>query len=133
AYSLLIENVILKMKAESPYHAFLFQGHVLDEKGEKLSKSKGNFVPVRELLDENSVDLIRLYLNWKSSPIDSINFAKSEMITRPYQILSTLYHMHVFYFQNANFDGYVFDNVETPKELQKAGHSLLKKQDRWLL
>ena len=41
--------------------------------------------------------------------------------------------MHVFYFQNANFDCYVFDSVETPKELQRAGHSLLRKQDRWLL
>ncbi|MFI5420040.1 MAG: class I tRNA ligase family protein, partial [Nitrososphaerales archaeon] len=125
AYSLLIENVILSKKAQSPYDSVLFKGHVLDEKGEKLSKSKGNFVPVRQLLEENSVDLIRLYLNWKSSPIDSINFAKSEMVTRPYQILSTLYHMHVFYFQNANFDCYVFDSVETPKELQRAGHSLL--------
>ena len=47
AYSLLIENVILRIKAQSPYKSFLFQGHVLDEKGEKLSKSKGNFVPVR--------------------------------------------------------------------------------------
>ena len=87
AYSLLIENVILSMKAQSPYDAFLFMGHVLDENGEKLSKSKGNFVPVRELLDANSVDLIRLYLNWKASPIDSINFSRAEMLTRPYQIL----------------------------------------------
>ncbi len=54
AYSLLIENVILSMKAQSPYRAFLFMGHVLDENGEKLSKSKGNFVPVRELLKATS-------------------------------------------------------------------------------
>jgi isoleucyl-tRNA synthetase len=133
AYSLLIENVILGMKAQSPYRSFLFQGHVLDERGEKLSKSKGNFVPVLQLLDENSVDLIRLYLNWKSSPIDSMNFARSEMITRPYQILSTLYHMHVFYFQNSNFDSFTFDRAEAAKRIDRAGDSLFQKQDRWLL
>ncbi len=133
AYSLLIENVILSMKAQSPYDAFLFMGHVLDENGEKLSKSKGNFVPVRELLDANSVDLIRLYLNWKASPIDSINFSRAEMLTRPYQILSTLYHMHVFYLQNASFDGFSFSFDESMKRLEKADESVFKKQDKWLL
>lgn len=134
AYSLLIENVILTLKDQSPYQAFLFMGLVLDEKGEKLSKSKGNFVPVRELLQTTSVDLIRLYLNWKASPIDAINFSKSEMVTRPYQILNTLYHMHVFYFQNASFDDFKFSTVDAAKRLQKEDESkALRKQDRWLL
>ena len=74
AYSLLIENVILTMKDQSSYKSFLFQGHVLDENGEKLSKSKGNFVPVKDLLLQYSTDLTRLYLIWKANPIDSINF-----------------------------------------------------------
>ncbi len=134
AYSLLIENVILSMKAQSPYSAFLFMGHVLDEKGEKLSKSKGNFVPVRELLKATSVDLVRLYLNWKASPIDSINFSKAEMVTRPYQILNTLYHMHVFYLQNASFDGFLFSSPEDAvKHLKKVDDTIFRKQDRWLL
>ncbi len=133
AYSLLLENVIYQMKAVSPYRAFLFMGHVLDEHGEKLSKSKGNFVPVRELLKSTSVDLVRLYLNWKASVIDSINFSKAEMVTRPYQILNTLYHMHVFYLQNASFDGFRFTPEEAMKRLQKAGEVVFKKQDRWLL
>lgn len=134
AYSLLVENVILTMRDQSPYEAFLFMGHVLDEKGEKLSKSKGNFVPVGELLQATSVDLVRLYLNWKASPIDSINFSKSEMVTRPYQILNTLYHMHVFYLQNAAFDGFKFSPEEAMRRLQKEdGSKTLSKPDRWLL
>ncbi|HVB11671.1 MAG TPA: isoleucine--tRNA ligase [Nitrososphaerales archaeon] len=132
AYSLLIENVLLKMKSQAPYQAFLFQGHVLDEKGEKLSKSKGNFVPVRELLAKNSVDLIRFYLIWKASPIDSLNFSQSELVTRPYQILNTLYHMHVFYLQNASFDAFKFSRNES-KRLLNAHDKSFKKQDRWLL
>ncbi|HYB05032.1 MAG TPA: class I tRNA ligase family protein, partial [Nitrososphaerales archaeon] len=133
AYSLLLENVIYQMKAQSPYSAFLFMGHVLDEKGEKLSKSKGNFVPVRELLKSTSVDLVRLYLNWKAGVIDSINFSKAEMVTRPYQILNTLYHMHVFYLQNATFDGFRFSTEEAFKRLYKAKETVFKKQDKWLL
>jgi isoleucyl-tRNA synthetase len=133
AYSLLIENVILEMKAQAPYQAFLFQGHVLDEHGEKLSKSKGNFVPVRQLLDQYSVDLIRLYLNWKASPIDSINFSPAEMMTRPYQILNTLYHMHVFFLQNSSFDHFVYVPGETLKEFEKHDMKDFAKQDRWLL
>lgn len=130
AYTLLIENVILKMNDQAPYRSFLFQGHVLDEKGEKLSKSKGNFIPVRQLLGQSSVDLIRFYLMWKSSPIDSINFNQSEMAARPYQILNTLYHMHVFYLQNSSFDGFKFNSDSMT--LEKQIH-LFKKQDRWLM
>ncbi len=132
AYSLLIENVLLRMKPQAPYCAFLFQGHILDEHGEKLSKSKGNFVPVRELLAKYSVDLVRLYLIWKASPIDSVNFSQSEMVTRPYQILNTLYHMHVFYLQNATFDGYRSQRSESAKLLNSHDKSF-KKQDKWLL
>ncbi|MDG6923257.1 MAG: isoleucine--tRNA ligase, partial [Nitrososphaerota archaeon] len=132
AYSLLIESVILKMKAQAPYRAFLFQGLVLDEKGEKLSKSKGNFVPVRELLAKNSADLVRFYLMWKAGPIDSLNFSQSELVTRPYQVLNTLYHMHVFYLQNASFDGFHY-SVNEEKGLTSAHDRNLRKQDRWLL
>jgi isoleucyl-tRNA synthetase len=130
AYTLLIENVILKMRDQASFNAFLFQGLVLDEKGEKLSKSKGNFIPVRQLLDQNSVDLTRLYLMWKASPIDSINFSIAEMLTRPYQILNTLYHVHVFYFQNSSFDG--FSVSHDSKAIHKS-RDRLRKQDRWIL
>lgn len=132
AYSLLIESVILKMAPKAPYQAFLFQGLVLDEKGEKLSKSKGNFVPVRELLKNSSSDLIRFYLIWKAGPIDSVNFSQAELVTRPYQVLNTLYHMHVFYLQNASFDRFEFTRREG-KKLLIANEKGLRKQDRWLL
>ena len=42
AYTLLIENVILNTSATPPYKSFLFPGHVLDDKGGKMSKRKGN-------------------------------------------------------------------------------------------
>ncbi len=132
AYSLLIENVILQMKPKTPFRAFLFQGFVLDEDGEKMSKSKGNYLSANELLGKESVDLSRFYLIWKSSPIDSVNFSSKEMSTRPYQVLNTLYHMHLFYLQNSSFDDYKLDPETARKKISSHVRDL-RKQDRWLL
>lgn len=104
AYTLLMENVIMKQSATAPFASFLFQGHVLDEKGNKMSKSLGNIIEADALLTENPVDLIRLYFMWKSSPIESLNFSLDEMRTRPYQILSTHHNLHVYFKQNSEFD-----------------------------
>ncbi len=104
AYTLLIENVILNNKGISPYKSFLFQGHVLDEKGSKMSKSTGNVLDASELLNKYSVDLIRFYFMWKSSPIETLNFSTTELMSRPYQILSTLFHIHLYFKQNSEYD-----------------------------
>lgn len=132
AYTLLLENVLLGRKPKAPYQAFLFQGLVLDEKGQKMSKSKENYIPAREFLREQSVDLARLYLMWKASPIDSINFSMKELSARPYQILNTLYHMHVFYLQNSSFDGFRVQ-AGTAVDRLKSESKNFSKQDRWLL
>ena len=104
AYTLLMESVIMNKAAVAPFQSFLFQGHVLDEKGNKMSKSLGNVLDARTLLTENPVDLIRLYFMWKSSPIESLNFSLDEMKTRPYQVLSTLHNLHIYFRQNSEFD-----------------------------
>lgn len=106
AYTLLIENVIMNQRAVSPFLSFLFQGHVLDEKGNKMSKSLGNVIDAHALLGEHPVDLIRFYFMWKSSPIDSLKFSLREMLSRPYQIISTLYYLHIYFRQNSTFDGF---------------------------
>jgi len=106
AYTLLIENVIMNQSAVSPFLSFLFQGHVLDEKGNKMSKSLGNVIDAHVLLGEHPVDLIRFYFMWKSSPIDSLKFSLREMLSRPYQIISTLYYLHIYFRQNSTFDGF---------------------------
>ena len=104
AYTLLIENVILNNKPVSPYSAFLFQGHVLDKNGNKMSKSLGNVMDGQEMLNKYPVDLIRFYFIWKSSPIEPINFSTEELMSRPYQIINTLYHIHLYYKQNSDYD-----------------------------
>ncbi len=89
AYTLLVLNVIYEGKPVSPYKAFLFQGHVLDEKGRKMSKSLGNVLDALEMLNTGSVDLLRYYIIWKSSPVDALSMDTKEMSGRPYQVPST--------------------------------------------
>lgn len=130
AYTLLMENVILNQAGVAPFQSFLFQGHVLDEKGNKMSKSLGNVIEARTLLSDNPVDLVRLYFMWKSSPIESLNFSLDEMKTRPYQILSTLHNLHVYFKQNSEFDR--FDHDRHTLEWV-AGKNLLGPTEVWLL
>jgi isoleucyl-tRNA synthetase len=125
AYTLLMEGVI--MSGQAPFRSFLFQGHVLDEKGNKMSKSIGNVIDARKLLSDNPVDLVRLYFMWKSSPIEALNFSPDEMRTRTYQVLSTLHNLHVYFRQNSEFDKFDADkhtlqwvlenNLQSPTEV----------------
>ncbi|HEY8139821.1 MAG TPA: isoleucine--tRNA ligase [Nitrososphaera sp.] len=130
AYTLLMENVIMNQSGIAPFRSFLFQGHVLDEKGNKMSKSLGNVMDARALLSENPVDLIRLYFMWKSSPIESLNFSLDEMKTRPYQIVSTLHNLHVYFRQNSEFDKFDPDMHTLAWAVEK---KLLGPTEAWLL
>ena len=130
ANSLLLEHVILTGNAEAPYKAFLFYGFVLDAKGRKMSKSLGNVIEVNPLLQGRSADVSRFYVLWKCSPIDSMNFDAEELKGRPYQVLSTFYHLHRFFMQNAEYDH--FDPRRHTLQWAKENKGL-KTLDRWLL
>ncbi len=130
AYTLLIESVILKEQDEAPFRAFLFQGHVLDEKGNKMSKSLGNVIDGIELLQKNAADLVRFYFMWKASPIDSLNFSLEEMGKRSYQVLSTLYYLHIYFRQNSEYDR--FDPAKHTLAWAESGN-LLSHTERWIL
>ncbi len=130
AYTLLVLNVLKTGKPKAPYKAFLFQGHVLDEKGSKMSKSLGNAIWGLDILRSRSVDLTRYYLTWKSAPEDALSMDMKEMGARPYQVLNTLYHLHVYLAQNAPLDG--FDSARhTLKWARK--ERLLTNVDKWML
>jgi isoleucyl-tRNA synthetase len=130
AYTLLMQNVILTGTPVAPFKSFLFQGHVLDEKGNKMSKSIGNVIDAHTLLNENAVDLIRFYFMWKSSPIESLNFSLTEMATRTYQIMSTLYYLHVYFRDNSKFDKFNLEKNNLQWAIQS---NLLRIPDSWVL
>ena len=129
AYTLLIENVILNNAPIPPYKSFLFQGHVLDEKGGKMSKSLGNVIDGAELLQKYPVDLTRFYFIWKASPIEPLNFSTDELMARPYQVINTLYNLHLYFKQNSEYDN--FDESKTIGWAKENG--LLLSPDIWLL
>jgi isoleucyl-tRNA synthetase len=135
ANSLLLEYVILTGKPEAPYRAFLFQGLTQDARGRKMSKSLGNVVETSKLLDKYSADVCRFYMMRKCAPIDFMNFDLQELNRRPYQVLSTLYHLSRFFLQNAEFDQF------NPERYRFAGNKILldrilvtlQPADRWML
>ncbi|MFB5612063.1 MAG: isoleucine--tRNA ligase [Nitrosarchaeum sp.] len=129
AYTLLIENVILNNGPIPPFKSFLFQGHVLDEKGGKMSKSLGNVMDGAELLEKYPVDLIRFYFIWKASPIEPLNFSTEELMSRPYQVLNTLFNLHLYFKQNSEYDN--FDETKTVTWAKE--NRLLTSPDIWLL
>ena len=130
AYTLLVENVIYNNQPISPYKSFLFQGHVLDENGNKMSKSKGNVLEAADLLDKYPADLIRFYFMWKASPIEPLNFSTKELMSRPFQVISTLYHLHLYFKQNSEYDK--FDITSSTIQWAKQ-NNLLTAPDVWIL
>ena len=130
AYTLLVENVIYNNKPISPYKSFLFQGHVLDENGSKMSKSKGNVLEASDLLEKYPADLIRFYFMWKASPIEPLSFSTKELMSRPFQVISTLYHLHLYFKQNSEYDKFdiKLSTIEWAKQ-----NNLLTAPDIWLL
>ncbi len=129
AYTLLVENVILNNGPVPPFKAFLFQGHVLDEKGGKMSKSKGNVLDGADLLQKYPADLVRFYFVWKANPIEPLSFSTDELMSRPYQVLSTLFNLHVYFKQNSQYDN--FDQSKTVEWAKQ--NDLLTSPDIWLL
>ncbi|MBT8251461.1 MAG: class I tRNA ligase family protein, partial [Nitrosopumilus sp.] len=101
----------------------------LDENGGKMSKSKGNVLEGAELLQKYPVDLIRFYFMWKASPIEPLSFSTDELMSRPYQVINTLFNLHLYFKQNSQYDNFEQSNtVEWAKK-----NDLLTSPDIWLL
>jgi isoleucyl-tRNA synthetase len=130
ANTLLLEYVALTGKAESPYKAFLLQGLTQDARGRKMSKSLGNVIEANKALEKCSADVFRFYVLRKCPPTDANDFDPQELTHRPYQVLSTLYHLSRFFAQNSEFD-----NFEPEKHTLEWARleKQLKSPDLWLL
>jgi isoleucyl-tRNA synthetase len=74
--------------------------------------------------------MIRYYFLWKSSPAESLNFDVREMLSRPHQIISTLYYLHIYFYQNSTYDKY--DPSSHNIEWTKNGN-LLSIPEVWIL
>jgi isoleucyl-tRNA synthetase len=67
---------------------------------------------------------------WKSSPIESLSFNPKEMASRPFQIMSTLYYLHIYFKQNSNYDKFDLERHNLKWVFENSLHGLA---DLWLL
>ena len=99
-YSLLAISTLLFNKA--PYKNVIVLGHVQDENGQKMSKSKGNAVDPMEALNTYGADAIRWYFYTNSAPWLPNRFYGKAVIEGQRKFLSTLWNTYAFYVQYAN-------------------------------
>ncbi len=123
-YSLLAESTLLFNKAS--FENVMVLGHVQDENGQKMSKSKGNAVDPIEALDKYGSDAIRWYFFTNSAPWLPNRFYDKAVTEGQRKFLGTLWNTYAFYILYANIDG--FD--PTKYELKTESLSVM---DRWIL
>ena len=123
-YSLIAISTLLFGKA--PYENVLVLGHVLDEDGQKMSKSKGNAVDPAEALATYGADAIRWYFCNNSAPWLPNRFSPRAVTEGQRKFLATLYNTYAFYVLYAEIDQ--FDPTQHTLD---AAH--LTVMDRWLL
>ena len=124
-YSLLAISTLLFNRA--PYENVLVLGHVPDENGQKMSKSKGNAVDPFDALNAYGADAVRWYFYTNSAPWLPNRFHGKAVIEGQRKFMGTLWNIYAFFVLYANIDE--FD--ATKHELRKAEE--LPTMDRWLL
>ena len=123
-YSLLAESTLLFNKA--PYENVIVLGHVQDENGQKMSKSKGNAVDPFEALETYGADAIRWYFYINSAPWLPNRFHGKAVVEGQRKFMSTLWNTYAFFVLYANIDE--FDATKYTLEYDK-----LAVMDKWLL
>lgn len=123
-YSLMAESTLLFNKA--PYENVIVLGHVQDENGQKMSKSKGNAVDPFEALKTYGADAIRWYFYINSAPWLPNRFHGKAVQEGQRKFLSTLWNTYAFFVLYANIDD--FDASKYELEYEKLGV-----MDQWLL
>ena len=123
-YSLLAESTLLFNKA--PYKNVIVLGHVQDENGQKMSKSKGNAVDPFDALAEHGADAIRWYFYSNSAPWLPNRFHKDAVTEGQRKFMGTLWNTYAFFVLYANIDE--FDATKYTLDYSK-----LSVMDKWLL
>ena len=123
-YSLLAESTILFNKA--PYKNVIVLGHVQDENGQKMSKSKGNAVDPFDALEKYGADAIRWYFYVNSAPWLPNRFHGKAVQEGQRKFMGTLWNTYAFFVLYANIDG--FDATKYTLDYDK-----LPVMDKWLL
>ena len=123
-YSLLAESTLLFNKA--PYKNVIVLGHVQDENGQKMSKSKGNAVDPFDALQTHGADAIRWYFYSNSAPWLPNRFYDKAVTEGQRKFLGTIWNTYAFFVLYANIDN--FGATKYKLEYDK-----LSVMDKWIL
>ncbi len=123
-YSLLAESTLLFNKA--PYENVVVMGLVLDENGQKMSKSKGNAVDPFDTLQKHGADAIRWFFYTCSAPWIPKRYQDKAVTEGQRKFMGTLWNTYAFWVLYANIDN--FDATKYSLEYDK-----LPVMDKWLL
>jgi isoleucyl-tRNA synthetase len=103
-YSLLAISTLLT--GELPYKRVMALGHVLDDQGQKMSKTKGNVVDPWVIINEFGADAFRWALLSDSAPWNPKKFSQSIVSEAKSKVIDTLHNVHSFYTLYASIDGF---------------------------
>ena len=115
-------------------------GLVLDAKGDKMSKHKGNVVNPFTMIDKYGADPVRFYMMTNSEPWDNLKFDEKGVDKVRRKFFGTLYNTYSFFSLYANVDDFDYSQPEVPlnerpeidRWILSALHSLIKGVDKEL-
>jgi len=110
---------------KSPFENCIVLGHVLDKKGLKMSKSKGNVVDPIEVLDAQGADATRWHFYTASAPWLPTRFSIDDVAEAQRKFLSTLWNVYSFYVLYADIDGF--------NPLEYADFKVDNVMDKWIM
>ncbi len=114
------------VRDEVTYKNVLVNGLLLDEKGEKMSKSKGNAINPFEIIAEEGADPVRWYLMSNTPPWENLKFSQRSLQDTKRKFFGTLHNVYSFFATYANIDG--FDPAASPIPVLKRSEL-----DQWVI
>jgi len=120
-YTMLAISTIIK--GESPYKNVISVGHLLDEKGKKMSKSLGNIVSPEEAFQKYGADVIRYFFFSINQPGEPKLFSDKEVVSLSRNVFLTLWNVYSFFMTYASIDQF------KPTSDIKSGNVL----DKWII
>ncbi|MDQ0189695.1 isoleucine--tRNA ligase [Alicyclobacillus cycloheptanicus] len=137
-YSLLAISTLVT--GQAPYKNVLVLGHVLDEEGKKMSKSKGNVIDPFEALDMHGADALRFYFLSNTQPWNSQRFYHKAVAESKAKFIDLLQNVHAFYALYAGIDRFqpAAHHVPVPERplldrwITARLHDTVRRVDNWL-
>ncbi|RIV23196.1 isoleucine--tRNA ligase [Alicyclobacillaceae bacterium I2511] len=123
-YSLLAISTLVQGRA--PYKTVLVLGHVMDEEGKKMSKSKGNVIDPFEAFDKHGADALRYYFLSNTQPWNSQRFYHKAVSEAKSKFVDLLQNVHAFYALYGEIDHFNPQDHHVPVNERPL-------MDRWIL